>query len=900
MQVSNRTLLAKKQKTKKIMYSEEQFKGFANEMLQIIGGINWDQTGSLSDGMSDEHPLKPVLDALAIIKLDLDTLLQEKESSQEYLKESEEKYRNILESIEDGYFEVDLNGNFTFFNPAMSTILGCSKEEMSGMNNRAFMDPENSKKVFRAFNEVYATGIPKKGFEWEIIQKKGSRRNIRYLEVSVSLIVSPGEKPTGFRGIARDITERKMIEITKQAKLKAEAASKAKSQFLANMSHEIRTPLNGIMGMAEVCLETALDEEQKHLVCTITKEAHSLLGIINAVLDFSKIEAGKLELEHIPFDLRNVFEDVTEAFSQQAIQKGLELISFITPDTPTRIVGDPGRLKQVLRNLIGNAIKFTHEGRIVIKAAPAQELGDRIKLRFMVKDTGIGIPKGKQAFVFESFTQADGSTTRKYGGTGLGITISKQLAELMGGEMGVDSVEGKGSAFWFSAVFSIQRQTDLQVRKKMPLSNARVLLVDDNKTSRQTIVEYIRSWGSLPVQAASAKEALAILKGSINDGEKFDLVLSELNMPEMNGFDLAREIRSIEFLNSIMIIIISSYGNPGDGKTCRDIGIAGYLTKPITEIGLCLAIESVLGTSLSSETGGEINLVTKYTGAEGKRKEFHVLLADDYPTNQEIAKRHLERAGYQVDLAENGKLALEAFKRKHYDLILMDIQMPIMDGYQATKAIRKIESELAAMESENTLETMQRVPIVAITAHAMREYKELCLESGMDDFLAKPLTRKELLAMATKWLKSSSIQSSSSEASFSSPSLETGKDVPLIIAGKPGKPIDMEKAIDEFEGDKELLSEVIVGFTEKVIEQIETIRAALSCGDAETVRIEAHSIKGGAASLTAENLSKVASDLESKGKSKELNGAYEILDNLEREFDVLRRYIKENFPRGMT
>ena len=808
------------------------------------------------------------------------------------LLESEEKYRNILENIEDGYFEVDLAGNFTFFNASMCRILGYSHGEMQGMNNRIFMDNENAKKIFRAFHEIYVTGIPTKGYECVTIRKDGART---YTEISISLMVNPGEKPTGFRGVARDVTERKLMEAVEQAKLRAEAANKAKGQFLANMSHEIRTPLNGIMGMAEICLKTDLDEDQKHIVGTITKEANSLLGIINEILDFSKIEAGKLEIEHIPFDLRNLFEDVTESFLHRTISKGLELISFVSPETPALVVGDPGRLRQILRNLIDNAIKFTHEGRIIIKAEPVHEPGDKIKLRFLVADTGIGIPKEKQTLVFESFTQEDGSTTRKYGGTGLGITISKQLAELMGGEIGLESKEGKGSTFWFTCVFSKQVESDWQRRKEVPLSNVRVLLVDDNKVRRQPITEYIRSWGAVPVEAASAKEALSILKESITDRAQVNLVLIELNLRRMNGFDLAREIKRVESLRSIPIIISTSFGNPGDGRTCRDIGIEGYLTKPIRERNLRRTVESVLWPNVSGESVSEIEFVTKYTPADMDRKEIRILLAEDYPTNQEIARRHLEYVGYEVDIAEDGKQALDAFKLRQYDLILMDIQMPVMDGYQATKAIRKIEAELATMGNENATQKIQRVPIIAITAHALREDKELCLDAGMDDFLSKPLTQKKMLAMTAKWLKPKSIRSNLFRTDEMNPDSETLQDVSPTAILK-GKPIDLERAIDEFEGDKELLSEVIAGFTKKVSEQLGTIRKALSRDDAETVRKEAHSIKGGAANLTAMDLSKVAFELESKGKSKDLKGAGEIADKLERKFNVLRRYIEKNFP----
>lgn len=811
--------------------------------------------------------------------------ISERKKTERKLLESEEKYRNILENIEDGYFEVDLAGNFIFFNTAMRRILGYPAEEMPGMNYRVFMDYENAKNVRSSFHEIYLTGIPTKGFEWEVIKKNGDRR---YAEVSASLIVNPGEKPTGFRGIGRDVTERKFLEAIQQAKQKAEAANKAKSQFLANMSHEIRTPLNGIMGMAEAFLDTVLDAEQKHIACTITKEADSLLGIINAILDFSKIEAGKLEMDRIPFDLRNLFEDVTESFLYRTTKKGLELISFIAPETPTLIVGDPGRLRQILRNLIGNAIKFTHDGRIVVKVEPLQEEGDGIKLRFMVTDTGIGIPKEKQKLVFESFTQADGSTTRKYGGTGLGITISKQLAELMGGEIGLESAEGKGSTFWFTAVFSKQSETELQINKDTPLDGIRILVINDNKTNREIIVEYIRSWGAVPLEAASEKKALSILREAIDDGSRVNLVLIEFNTREMSGFDLAGEIRKEDDFRTIPLIIITPVGNPGDGKTCSDMGIEGYLTKPIAERKLRKTIERVICPKETGERAGEFHPVTKYTSLEMERKEIRVLLAEDYPTNQEIAKRHLAQAGYQVDLAENGKLAVDAFKSKHYDLILMDVQMPVMDGCDATKAIREIEAQLAGMENGNATQSIHRIPIIAMTAHALQEYKELCLAAGMDDFLSKPLTRKDLLAIAAKWLNVKS------KPAKQKPDADTGDNMPPKTISN-NLPIDLERAIDEFEGDMELLKEVIAGFTKKVSEQLVTIREALSCGDAETVRREAHSIKGGAAGLTAGDLAKVAFELENKGKSKDLSGAGKIVNALENEFKTLRHYVKEKF-----
>ncbi len=842
--------------------------------------------------------------------LELTLEVEERLRIEEALRKGEEKYRNILESIEDGYFEVDLAGNFTFFNPSICSFLGYPEAEIMGLNYRSYMDSENAKKVFQTFNAVYKTRIPSKSLEWEIIQKDGGRK---HLDLSLSLIVNPEGNPTGFFGIARDVSERKIIELElrkyrehleemitertnelAEAMRKAEFANKAKSQFLANMSHEIRTPLNGIMGMAELCLTTVLDADQIHIIGTINKEANSLLGIINQILDFSKIEAGKLEIEQIPFDLRNLFKDLTESFSYQGAKIGLEFVSFISPETPTLVVGDPGRLRQILKNLIGNAFKFTQEGGIYVKAEPIQDLGDKIKLRFLVKDTGIGIPKEKQAMVFESFTQADGSTTRKYGGTGLGTTISKQLAELMGGEIGVDSREGKGSTFWFTIVFSKQRKTDSRRSKEAPLNNARVLVVDDYKTSRQTMVEYLRSWDLIPVEVTNAEEAVAVLNKSGTDGEQVNLVLSNLSMTEINGFDLAREIRSLKTFNSVPIIVVTAFGNPGDGKICRDIGIEGYLTRPIRQNDLRGIIERVLGSSMSDGDKRVIDVVTRHTIAETTdKKEIQVLLVEDYPTNQMIAKLHLEHAGYQVDLAEDGRQAVNAFKHKNYELIFMDVQMPVMDGYQATKAIRELESEIASMDKNNTSETYRRVPIIAMTAHAMSENKALCLEAGMDDFLSKPFTREELLSMGSKWLEVRSNQFNVTLKELNS-NAKTGRDT-SPRGGYSSEPIDIEKAIEEFEGDKQLLSEVLNEFIKGVGEQIETIREAISHGDTETVTKEAHAIKGGAANITAMALSKIAHELEIKGKNKDLNGTGEIIVGLEREFKAMRHFVQERF-----
>ena len=904
------------------LFTDQNIQQYVDDLIQYIGAINWDQIGASPEGVEEVHPFRRVFEAMALVKADLDDLQEQREKSRTSVQESEQRYRTILESIEDGYFEVDTSGNFTFFNGSFCDILGYSRDELQGMNYQDLMDDKTSSDVFQIFHQVYTSGVlPAKRFDYEIVRRDGGHR---HLEISVSLVTDSEKHVIGFRGLARDVTTRKTYqleleryrqnleemvdvrtqeltrineelqqEIGERGKVEEElrAASSAKSDFLAKMSHEIRTPLNGIIGMAELCLQSSPSEEQIGLLQTLNREANSLFGIINSVLDFSKVEAGKLELEEIPFDLRNTFEDIAQAFTYSASQKGLQLIADLSPDVPTQLLGDPGKLRQILRNLLNNAVKFTDRGRISLKGELANEKGKTFTIRFIVSDTGIGIPKDKQAVVFESFTQADNSTSRRYGGTGLGLTIAKQLAEKMGGEMVLESEEGKGSTFRFTAVF--KRNTNPvgnAAAGVLDLKGVRVLVaIDEGPVSRSAMGESLRSWGCIPSEARNPEEALSMLTHPVSPGGPFDLIVIALSLSVESGFDLSMKIRNEKGLERFPILLIPPFGKSGDGKRCKEIGIHGYLTKPLGKEDLRKAIEAVLQASRDSENGSPSELITRHSIAEQERRKLSILVAEDYPTNQQVVRRHLERVGYRVDVAENGTMAVKGFKEVRYDLILMDLQMPGMDGFEATRAIRDLEKEMSGRGPRQENEKPVRVPIIAMTAHAVKGYYNQCIQAGMDDYLTKPFRQEELLEKVRSW---------TDPQRRTSPAREQGGTARIEPAptGPTGpaenSPMDFERAVREFEGDKECVLEITRGFIQNASNQVKHMREAIAAGDAETVRKEAHSIKGGAANLTALPLSARAKELEEMGKSGVLGSrAVETLDLLGKEITRLEEYI---------
>jgi two-component system sensor histidine kinase/response regulator len=630
-----------------------------------------------------------------------------------------------------------------------------------------------------------------------------------------------------------------------EAKGRAESATRTKSAFLAAMSHEIRTPMNGVIGMLGLVLDAGLGEKQRKWAVTASHSAMALLAVINDLLDFSKIEAGKFGLESLDFDLRATLEETVELLAERAHAKGLELVCLVQPGVPDFLCGDPGRLRQILLNLGGNALKFTQSGAVVIRASLESTGGDSAIIRFEVSDTGIGIPASAQAKLFQPFTQVDPSTSRHYGGTGLGLSICKQLAELMGGSIGLRSAEGSGSTFWFTARLELTKSAIHQMPARGDLAGIRILLVEENESSRTMFGHSVSKFGMDKAEAQDAEQALLLLREASRRGAPFEIALVNTQLPDLDGFELAVRIKADPALKATRIILVASVGQRGHGRTTEQVGGSAYLTKPVRESDLydCIA------ATVAGPTGGTVSrpqLITRHVIAAARaRRRARLLLVEDHEVNQMLAVELLEREGYRVDVAGNGVEALKALAGAEYALILMDCQMPGMDGYEATAEIRKNEP------------AGRHIPIVAMTAESMQGDRERCLAAGMDDYISKPIEPEKLLQAIRRSLPDFDESETSPEPPL--PPQEAGTPAPAAEVASPVNLAQLQSMVGDDIGKVRKFLHLFVKTAEPALRALD---AAVAAGDTAGLRRQAHLVRGSSANVGAEPMAKLAAQLE--------------------------------------
>jgi PAS domain S-box-containing protein len=813
--------------------------GGADELGQIMRAFN----AMIRSEAQREQALEASLQAQRDTQTELERLNEE---LQVWIRtgESERRFKDFAAASSDWYWEMDPELRFSYFSDRFTEVTGVPNEMLLGKTRRETGIPDVDQQTWQQHLDSLDAHQAFRSFEHPRTQASGE---VVWLSISGTPVFDDEGVFQGYRGIGSDITERVRTKELIRAKTVSEQIARTKSEFLANMNHEIRTPINGVLGMTEVLLKTDLDERQRRFANTVRRSGEGLLLVINDILDFSKIEAGKMSLQLAPFDVRELVEDLGEMFADNAQSSGVELLCQVPPQMPTSYRADSGRLRQILTNLVGNALKFTEDGQVVIRAKILRETDERALLRF------------------------------------LGLAISAQLVELMDGQIGVDSTPGQGSTFWFTASFAKDRERAAKLDECSNLIGARVLLVDDNQTNREILVEHLRSWNADPTCAASGLEALKHLRSAADGKRPFALVVLDMQMPGMDGMSLARTIRGDAAIADTHLVILSSIGDSlviGE----RDLGtIDAYLSKPVRQAELYNTLGAALGTP-------DVRLEQQECTppAETPRFRGRVLLVEDNLVNQEVALELLEPTGLKIDVADGGQQAVDAWTGTHYDLVFMDCQMPGMDGFEAAALIRSREND----------DTRPRTPIIALTANAMPGDREACLEAGMDDYMSKPVSEEQLVQTLHRWLESTPDAAGEPGEEGKTPDTGPGAAAESTqVVNDPaaaGENVIDESVIEGFRarerrGRKNVLSRVIGAYLEQSPDLVEQLRKAVKHQDAEALRAAAHTLKSSSAQVGALQLADRCKQLEAAGRAGETADLHEQAEELAALFARVRQ-----------